>query len=120
MEHANTAITNLLGPLAVAHNKDECARALDFIGWHIDLDRRSVTIARHNLLKTIYVFFNFAIDAPISLPHLEAMASLASRCSQLCRSIRPYTRALYEAQRQYDTRYTNRRLSALAKVDVSM
>jgi hypothetical protein len=118
MDKTDTVITQLLGPLAVAKSKDEFGRQLDFIGWHIDLDGRCVTLARHNLLKTIYVFFSFHDDSPVKLSHIEAMASLASWCSQLCRPMRPYTKALYEAQKLYTTRHTLRHLPALAKVDV--
>jgi hypothetical protein len=120
MAQADEAITLLLGAKAVAKHKDECGRALDWIGWHVDLDHQSVTVSRRNLLKTIHVFFCFHIDDSIELHHLEAMASLASRCSQLCRAMRPYTKALYEVQKLYSAAHTTRRLSALAKVDVCM
>jgi hypothetical protein len=62
MSQADEAITLLLGDKAVAKHKDESGRALDWIGWHIDLDNQSVTISRRNLMKTIYVFFCFHID----------------------------------------------------------
>ncbi|KAJ1430459.1 hypothetical protein B484DRAFT_395896 [Ochromonadaceae sp. CCMP2298] len=41
----------------------------------------------------------------ISKQQLETMASLASRCSQLCRPMRPYTKAMYDAIGSYSTRH---------------
>jgi hypothetical protein len=120
MAQADAAITLLLGDKAVAKHKDECDRVLNWIGWQIDLNNRSVTISRRNLLKTIYVFFRFHIDDSVELHHLEAMASPASRCSQLCRAMSPYTKALYEVQKLYSATHTTRHLSAQAKVDVCM
>jgi hypothetical protein len=120
MEAADTAVNGLLGPTAIAPGKNEIGRALDFIGWFIDLDNRSVTLSRRNLLKTIYAFFCFNIKDKITQSTVETMASLASRCSQLCRPMRPYTKALYDAIGSYPNRHVRHTLPSLAKVDVAV
>jgi hypothetical protein len=117
---ADTAVTGLLGPAAIAVNKDECGRGLVWIGWYINLDNRSVKLSRRNLLKTIFAFFCFSITDKISKQQLETMASLASRCSQLCHPMRPYTKAMYDAIGAYSTRHVRHSLISLAKVDVAV
>jgi hypothetical protein len=120
MTTVDTHVTGLLGPDAIAISKNKLNRALVWIGWFVDLNTRSVTLSRRNLLKTIYAFFCFSITDKITRIQVETMASLASRCSQLCRLMRPYTKALYDAIGLYKDRHIRRTLPALAKVDVAV
>jgi hypothetical protein len=49
------------------------------------------------------------------------MASLASRCSQLSRAMRPYTVALYQCAENYkNSQFVKRELTGLAKAEVSV
>eukprot|EP01032_Pedospumella_encystans_P028479 gene28479-32165_t len=77
MAAADSSIRALLGPHAVAPSKDESGRALDWIGWSIDLDTRLVSLSHRNYLRTVYAFFFVDVTAPISLNHVQRMASLA-------------------------------------------
>jgi hypothetical protein len=120
MATVDTHVTGLLGPDAIAVSKNERNRALVWIGWFIDLDNRSVTLSRRNLLKTIYAFFCFTITDKITRIQVKTMASLASRCSQLCRPMRPYTKVLYDTIALYSDRHVRRTVPALAKVDVAV
>jgi hypothetical protein len=120
MAAVDAGVTGLLGPEAIAEKKNERGRVLEFIGWTIDLDRRSVTLSRVNLLKMIHAFFSFDVSGKVTCIQVEIMASLASRCSQLCRQMRPYTKALYDAISNYSTRHVRRTLSALARVDIAV
>jgi hypothetical protein len=120
MARVDTAITGLLGPNAIARTKDEVGRRLDFIGWQVDLDAQSVTLSERNLYKTIFAFFSFDVRGKVSRKQVETMASLASRCSQLCRPMRPYTKALYDMINTFPDRHVRRTLSALAKVDIAV
>jgi hypothetical protein len=120
MKTVDKHVTGLLGPDAIAISKNELARSLVWIGWFVDLNTRSVTLSRRNLLKTIYAFFCFSITNKVTRIQVETMASLASRCSQLCRQMRPYTKALYDTIGLYKDRHIRRTLPALAKVDVAV
>jgi hypothetical protein len=114
------AITGLLGPQAIAKGKDEIGRQLDFIGWLVNLDTQSVTLSQRNLYKTIFAFFSFEVKGKVSCAQVETMASLASRCSQLFRPMRPYTKALYDAIATFPDRHVKHSLPALAKVDIAV
>lgn len=120
MTAAHTAICNLLGPHAVAPSKDESGRALDWIGWYVDLDKRLVTLSRRNFLRTVYAFFFVDLQSPVTLHQVQRMASLASRCSTLARQMRPFTKALYDCAAQFSSTHQRRHLTALARTDVQM
>jgi hypothetical protein len=112
-------VTGLMGPNSLAIKKNEAGRDLDWLGWRVDLDYRAVTISERNLLKTLHAFFDFNLTEQLTLQQVERMASLASRCSQLNRAMRPYTVALYGCASDYKgCRHTKRQLTALAKVEV--
>jgi hypothetical protein len=120
MDNAALHIRALLGPTAVAVDKSLSGRAMDFIGWHFDLDTMSVSIAHKNMLKCIYVFFCFDLTTPISLNAVERLGSLAARYSTLCRPMRPYTVALFQCISGYQgNRKALRPLSRLAQTDVA-
>jgi len=56
----------LLGPGSVAEDKTESGRALDFLGWRVDLDTRRVSIAEHNVMKTFHSFMSVDLAGAIS------------------------------------------------------
>lgn len=120
MSSADLSIRALLGPHAVAPSKDESGRSLDWIGWSVNLDTRLVSLSHRNYLRTVYAFFFFDTTAPVSLHHVQRMASLASRCSTLTRQMRPFTKALYDCAAMYSNNHQLRRLSTLARTDVEM
>lgn len=117
---ADHAICGLLGPSAVAAGKDESGRALDWIGWHVNLDTKCVTLSQRNLCLTTYAFFSFDLEQRLTLSQVQRMASLASRCSLLARQMRPYTKALYDCASLYASSHIARRLSGPATSDVCM
>jgi hypothetical protein len=124
MSNVFTGVTGLMGMDAIevvdgVVVKNEKGRdGVDVIGWSVNIVNKSVTISRRNLLKTLYAFFLFNVNDPVAQQHVERMALLASRVSQLCRAMRPYTVALFACLRDYKHRHTLRRLPLLAKVDV--
>lgn len=118
MAAADRAVRSLLGPDAIAANKDEFGRKLDFIGWEVDLDTRRVTLSRRNFLRMVHTFFCFEVTQPLPLDHVERLASLASRCSTLARQMRPFTSALYLCASMYQRHHQRRLLSSAARADV--
>jgi hypothetical protein len=112
MEKAFKGVTGLMGPKSIEVKdgiitKNEKGRdGIDIIGWEINLERRSVTISKLNLMKTLFAFFCFDINQPVSQVHVERLGSLSSRISQLCRAMRPYTAALFACVRDYKTKHT--------------
>lgn len=118
---AKRIIRDLLGPNAVAEEKDDMARRLVCIGWVFDVDTMTVSISRRNLLKTIHAFFVCDVDKAVAMETVERMASYASRYAMLCRHMTPYTTALNACVKNYGgNRQDKRTLSRLARADVYM
>ena len=92
---ASDVSTGLLGPAAVAEDKTESARALVWIGYMVDLDRRLVNMSPRNFRKCLYCFFVVDLRAKVPVKTLERLASLAERYSELYPYMRPFQRALY-------------------------
>ena len=88
---ARETISSLAGPNALAPDKDETGRRLDFIGWQLCLDTRTVTVSHRNLLRTCHAFFCFDLHDRLPRVLLQRMSSLAIRLSELCPVMRPYT-----------------------------
>jgi hypothetical protein len=121
MRAAHEAITGLAGESAVATDKNESGRSLEFIGWQVCLDSRRVYLSERNLLKAAHAFFSFGLQEALSCAHLQRMASLASRISILCRFMRPFTRHLaIEAATFPPNPKVRHRLSAAAKCEIAL
>lgn len=119
MDTAHRIMTDLLGPSAVAANKDEYGRALKFIGWLVDLDTRSVLPSPRNLLKMQHAFFSVPRNWRVTAEHVLRLASYASRLSMLHPLLRPFTRALYRDHGLFSPNPFGRRsLSQAARSDV--
>jgi len=113
---AEGVCNSLLGPGAVEKTKSSCGRKQDWIGWSMCVDTRTVSIARHNYLKTLHGFFTVDATKPVKLKELQKLASWGSRYSAVCRFMRPYTNDLFTAMRN-DSGNGNmaRRLDATAQ-----
>ena len=96
-----TIVTNLLGPDSVEDKKTESGRCLDFLGWEFNLDLRSVAIARHNFMKTLYGFLLCDETKPQSVRSIQRLASWASRYSAVLRPLKPFTADLFAMIRGY-------------------
>ena len=99
---ARSIINELLGIGAVEDEKTESGRRLDFIGWNLDLDTMTVTLARRNFLKTLHGFLRVDEDGPVTVRTMQTLASWASRYSLICRSLKPLSVDLYSAVRGYN------------------
>lgn len=119
---ARSIITSLAGPDALATDKDELGRRLDFIGWQICLNTRTVSLSHRNLLKTCHAFFCFQIGDRLPRLLLQRMSSLAIRMSELCPVMRPYTSGLSAGTQGFSGSAPNVRhtLSALTICDIAM
>jgi hypothetical protein len=87
--------TLLLGPHAVEWTKWYAGRQAEWIGWMIDLDTRTVSLGRKNLLKVLYGFFSFDTSRYIQGSHLLRLASYASRYTTVLQPLTPFTTLLY-------------------------
>ena len=76
-------------------SKTESGRRLDMIGWVVDLDLRSVSIAKHNFLKTFYGFMSCDETKKMEVKEIEKLASWASRYGAICTSMQPFVKDLY-------------------------
>jgi hypothetical protein len=94
-------IVDLLGPDSVEDKKTESGRALDWIGWSVNLDSFRISIAPHNMLKTLHGFFSIDLQSPVSLSQLSTISSWAARYSLVCRFMRPHTSVLFSAMGKY-------------------
>ena len=102
IEIASGVIVKLLGDDAVAHDKTEKGRTLDWIGWQFDLDTMTVSIADHNYYKTLYGFLVIRRGQRIKVSTLHTLASWASRYATVCIYMAPFSGYLYSAFSGYD------------------
>ena len=99
LAQVRAVVVALLGPDAVEDRKTEFGRRLDFIGWEFNLDLRSVSIARHNFMKTLYGYVVCDETAPQSVRQIQRLASWSSRYSAVIRALKPFTADLFSAIR---------------------
>ena len=111
-------IVSLLGPDSVEDRKTESGRVLDFLGWEFDLNRRSVSLATHNFLKTLYGFTLCDESAPQSVRSIQRLASWASRYSAVLRHLKPFTSDLFALIRGYRNGFAKISLSSDAQWSV--
>ena len=97
MRIARSIVENLLGPYSVSEKKTFTGPILDWIGWEINLQMKTVTIADHNLYKTLYGFFNIQQDQQITVREIQRLASWAARYTLICRYMRPFTYYLFQS-----------------------
>jgi hypothetical protein len=119
MDTAHRIMTDLLGPNAVASNKDECGRRLEWLGWDVDLDARTITVSARNLAKVMHCFFSFRMETRLPAEHVLRLATYASRLSTLHAFLRPFTLSLYREHGLYPaTPYACRSISGPARCDI--
>ena len=98
---ARRVCTDLMGEEAVEDTKTETTedegrrRSIDLIGWNINLAFQVVTMARKNLLKSFYGFFELDVDRPVPVRTMERLASFGSRYVIICRWLGPWNHELY-------------------------
>jgi hypothetical protein len=110
----------LMGTDAVAENKWEHGRRIDFVGWDFNLDTQRVTLSKKNHYKAIYCFFMLNTSGVQTLHTMQEVASRATRYSTVCRYMRPYTAAFYAMTTNYKSASAKHKLSAEAIMDVQM
>ena len=96
LEAARAVCNGLLGEGAVEEKKTTSGRQQDFIGWQINLDRRSVSVAAHNYQKTLYGFLKVNTARGVKVRSIQSLASWASRYSAVCRNLKPFTQDLFD------------------------
>ena len=87
---------NLLGPDSVADDKTECGTRLDFIGYSVDLNSQTVSIARKNFLRSLHGFLSIDLEGTINLPTAQKLASWSTRYSLIC-NVMSLSRVRYTA-----------------------
>ena len=95
MAAAEKLCTNLLGPDAVESSKSVFGKALDFIGYHIDLKTMLVSVKHRNMLRTLYGFLEIDVDQPVTLFKMQQLASWAARYANICTYLNPLKAILY-------------------------
>jgi hypothetical protein len=113
-------VQQLLGQGSIAAKKSQCARALEFLGWFLDLGTKTITLCERNLHKLLHALFCFDIEDKISIALIQRIASLVSRTSLLSRHMRPYTHELHIITSAYDIPNVRIRLTQLAQSDIIM
>ena len=97
MKIAKDVAERLLGKFAISAKKTFHGPILDWIGWEVNLETQTVTIADHNLYKTLYGFFKLERGQRVTVKEVQRLASWASRYTLICRYMRPFTYYLYNA-----------------------
>ena len=111
MKVAKEVAERLLGKFAISEKKTYHGPILDWIGWEVNLLTQTVTIANHNLYKTLYGFFKLERGQRVTVREVQRLASWASRYTLICRYMRPFTYYLYNAVKG------RKQLQALIPVD---
>jgi hypothetical protein len=110
----------LLGDHAIAEDKWEIGRRLDWIGWSINLDTQQVTLARKNFMKTFYGFYTCNEYDTIKIEDIEKMASWASRYTLILRIMKPFTNSLYSELIGIKNRRISKKLKKAAIESIQM
>jgi len=113
-------VENILGPGSIADEKTEISRRLNWIGWVINLDDRTVGIARHNMLKALYSYFAINISRPVKVKDIRAMASRGSRYALICTVMKPFTGTLYQEIAGMVNDEATKSLSKQARISVRL
>ena len=115
---AQQVCTDLLGPNAVATEKTEFGTRIEVIGYVVDLARMRVSISDKNFLNTIYGFLSVDLDAPMTLPTAQRLASWGSRYGKICRAMRPFSGALHRISAGRTSRHATFLLTDEAKLAI--
>jgi hypothetical protein len=111
MDKAVSIAESLLGEGAIAKDKSEKGRRLDFLGWVFDLDAGVVSMSERNFLKTFYGFYSADLVGGIFVRDMERLASWASRYALLSRAMKPFVKILYSSYKGIPNRSAKVRLS---------
>ena len=95
MELAENVIVQLLGPNSVNGDKDKSGRKSIWIGWELDLDSRSISIAQENLFKCIFGFLEVDTNKEIRIRSIMKLASWTSRYVLVFPYLKPLSSNLY-------------------------
>jgi hypothetical protein len=110
MDTADGLARGLLGPNAIAKDKTERGRALDWF----DLDTMTVSASRRNMLKAMHAFFFVTLEGTLSLIEVERMAVL-------CAQMRPNAAALHVNKTTFEGDHNAMKTpSELVRCDVVM
>ena len=112
-----TVCRGLLGPDAMA-DKYERKRSLAMLGWQVDLDQRTVSLADHNFHKTLHAFFRVRVLGYVSLAEMETIASLASRYALVARPMRPFVNSLHRCKASFSHKSGRSKLPREAVWDI--
>jgi len=88
---------SILGTNSVEDKKTEVGRRLTVIGYEIDIELRLVAVARKNVLKALHGFLTTDLNSNTTVKSLQKLASWGSRYAEICRYMKPFTKALYSA-----------------------
>ena len=90
------------------------------LGWVFDLDSRTVFIAEHNFLKTLYGFFMVDTSSKVSIKTMETLASWASRYSEMSRLMKPFVNSLHAFSKGFSNRNISLPVPENVKQDINM
>ena len=120
-EQAIYVIKTLLGDDAHAVDKDEDGRALECIGWWIDLDKCLLTLSRRNFLKVFYGFYVIDTSSPVSLREMERLCSYSARYTLIAPILKGITNILYSEKKRFGgNKSVLVELSPLGKIAIRM
>jgi hypothetical protein len=117
-ERVREVVSGLLGSKALAEDKWELGRKIDWLGWRVDLDDRVVSIKRVNFLRALYGFFEVDEGSKVKVRTVERLGSYAARYSTVLRHMRPFTSAIYSQIQGMNNRECSKSLDRLGKLAV--
>ena len=115
----DTAV-RLLGPNAVALEKNEDGPQLDILGFNYNLITQHISVGQHSFLRFVYVFYLLNTEAKIELQEAQRLASLSQRYQAVCPVMAPFTTAFHMMTRRFGKKHSAHSLTWTAKCGVWM
>ena len=117
MQKVRDLLTGLLGPSALAVEKEETSiisNEIVWVGWGIDLKSGTISLSTKNCLKCVYAFFSVNLKLPVKISTVQSLASLSSRYAKVCRLMRPFCGTLYNEMKGMRSRVVSKQLGVEA------
>ena len=117
MRKVRSMLTGLLGPNALAIEKEETSAVSNeivWVGWGIDLRSGTISLSTKNCLKCVYAFFSVNVKLAVKISTIQSLASLSSRYAKVCRLMRPFCGTLYNEMKGMRSRVVSKQLGVEA------
>ena len=90
MKNSKTVIEKIFGEDSVEESKNVSGTIVDVIGWILNMELKTVSIASKNLDKAMFCLFNIDLSKDVSLLQLQKVSSYCSRYVVILEVMAPF------------------------------